>query len=86
MPISQSVDTKKKAPFPEIRLGNYSNKGREYRPKGKPLETNMHDFPNKKLGKAIPYGVYNIAKNEGWVNVGISRDILEPFRNSGQLF
>ena len=44
-----SVDTKTKE-----NLGNDSNKGREYRPKGKPLETNMHDFPNKELGKAIP--------------------------------
>jgi len=64
-----SVDTKKKE-----NLGNYSNKGREYRPKGMPLETNTHDFPNKELGKAIPYGVYDIAKNEGWVSIGINHD------------
>ena len=62
-----SVDTKKKE-----NLGNDSNKGREYRPKKSPLETNMHDFPNKELGKAIPYGVYDIGRNEGWVNVGMT--------------
>jgi hypothetical protein len=64
-----SVDTKKKE-----NLGNYSNKGCEYRPKKSPLETNTHDFPNKELGKAIPYGVYDIAKNEGWVSIGINHD------------
>ena len=58
-----SVDTKKKE-----NLGNYSNKGREYRPQGKPIETKTHDFPDKKLGKAIPYGVYDIGCNEGWVS------------------
>jgi transposase len=64
-----SVDTKKKE-----NLGNFSNKGREYRPKGEPLETNTHDFPDGELGKAIPYGVYDIAKNEGWVSIGIDHD------------
>ena len=72
-----SVDTKKKE-----NLGNYSNKGREYRPKGKPLATNTHDFPNKELGKAIPYGVYDIAKNEGWVSIGISHDTAQFAANS----
>ena len=64
-----SVDTKKK----EI-VGDFSNAGREYRKKGSPEETRMHDFPDKKLGKAIPYGVYNINSNEGWVNIGINYD------------
>jgi hypothetical protein len=64
-----SVDTKKKE-----NIGNFSNKGVTYRPKGKPLETNMHDFPDEELGKAIPYGVYDIAKNEGWVSVGVDHD------------
>ena len=64
-----SVDTKKKE-----NLGNDSNKGREYHPKKTPVETNTHDFPNKELGKAIPYGVYDIAKNEGWVSIGINHD------------
>lgn len=72
-----SVDTKKKE-----NLGNYSNKGREYRPKGMPLETNTHDFPNKELGKAIPYGVYDIAKNEGWVSIGINHDTAQFAANS----
>jgi transposase len=72
-----SVDTKKKE-----NLGNYSNGGREYCPKGKPLETNMHDFPNEELGKAIPYGVYDIGRNEGWVNVGIDHDTAQFAANS----
>jgi len=76
-----SVDTKKKE-----NLGNYSNKGREYRPKGMPLETNTHDFPNKELGKAIPYGVYDIAKNEGWVSIGINHDTAQFAANSIRLW
>lgn len=67
-----SVDTKKK----EV-LGNKANKGREYRPKGEPLAVDTHDFPDKKLGKAVPYGVYDIAKNEAGVSVGISSDTAE---------
>jgi len=64
-----SVDTKKK----EV-LGNRKNAGRTYRPKGKPLEVDMHDFPDAKLGKAIPYGVYDLKRNEAWVSVGIDHD------------
>lgn len=67
-----SVDTKKK----EI-LGKKKSVGKEYRPKGRPLEVDTHDFPDKKLGKAIPYGVYDIRRNEAWVSVGISRDTAE---------
>jgi len=72
-----SVDTKKKE-----NLGNFSNVGREWCPKGKPIETNTHDFPDKELGKAIPYGVYDIGRNEGWVSVGISRDTAQFAANS----
>ena len=64
-----SVDTKKKE-----NIGNYKNNGKEYCPKGKPIEVNGHDFPDKKLGKVSPYGVYDVSKNEGWVSVGISSD------------
>lgn len=64
-----SVDTKKK----EV-LGNRKNAGRTYRPKGKPVEVDMHDFPDAKLGKAIPYGVYDLQRNEAWVSVGIDHD------------
>lgn len=67
-----SVDTKKKE-----TLGNKANVGREYRPAGEPLEVDTHDFPDKELGKAIPYGVYDIHQNEAWVSVGISRDTAE---------
>jgi len=64
-----SVDAKKK----EL-IGNYKNNGKEWRPKGGPREVNMHDFPDKELGKAAPYGVYDLSRNEGWVNVGIDHD------------
>jgi hypothetical protein len=67
-----SVDTKKKEP-----LGNKKNGGREYRPKGKPLAVDLHDFPDPKLGKAVPYGVYDLAHNEAWVSVGITHDTAE---------
>lgn len=67
-----SVDTKKKE-----NIGDYKNSGKEYRPKGNPIKTNTHDFPNKKLGKAAPYGVYDLVQNKGWVSVGISHDTAE---------
>jgi len=67
-----SVDTKKK----EV-LGNRKNAGRSYRPKGKPREVDTHDFPDDKLGKAIPYGVYDLESNEAWVSVGIDHDTAE---------
>ena len=66
---SLSVDTKKKE-----SIGNFKNNGQDYRPKGQPVEVNVHDFPDKKLGKVAPYGVYDIGKNKGWVSVGISSD------------
>jgi transposase len=72
-----SVDTKKKE-----NLGNFSNKGREYQPKRHPVETNMYDFPDKELGKAIPYGVYDLVHNLGFVNVGIDHDTSEFAVNS----
>ena len=64
-----SVDTKKK----EL-VGDFRNTGREWQPKGLPENVRVHDFLDKKLGKAIPYGVYDLASNEGWVSVGITRD------------
>lgn len=64
-----SVDTKKK----EL-IGEYKNGGREWTRKGQPMEVNMHDFADPSLGKAIPYGVYDIGRNEGWVSVGMTHD------------
>lgn len=64
-----SVDTKKK----EL-VGDFKNGGTEWRPKGTPEEVRVHDFQDKELGKAIPYGVYDLASNEGWVSVGITHD------------
>jgi Rhodopirellula transposase DDE domain len=64
-----SVDTKKK----EL-IGPYKNGGREYRPPGEPEQVNVHDFLDKKLGKAVPYGVYDVGANTGWVSVGVDHD------------
>jgi hypothetical protein len=72
-----SVDTKKK----EL-VGDFKNGGREWRPQGKPEEVRTHDFMDKKLGKAIPYGVYDIVNNQGWVNVGIDHDTAKFATNS----
>ena len=67
-----SVDTKKK----EL-MGAYKNTGQELRPKGQPEPVNIHDFPNDEMGKAVPYGVYDLAENEAWVSVGVSHDTAE---------
>ncbi len=67
-----SVDTKKK----EL-VGNFKNPGREWQPTGAPEQVNVHDFADPHLGKVIPYGVYDLAANEGWVNVGIDHDTAE---------
>ena len=64
-----SVDTEKK----EL-VGEYKNGGREYQPTGTPVRVNVHDFPDKELGKAIPYGIYDVAANTGWVSVGADHD------------
>jgi Rhodopirellula transposase DDE domain len=64
-----SVDTKKK----EL-IGAFKNGGREWQPKGQPEEVKVHDFLDPALGKAIPYGVYDLSENQGWVSVGIDHD------------
>jgi len=64
-----SVDTKKK----EL-VGDFKNPGHEWRPKGDPERVRVHDFRIPEKGKAIPYGVYDLTRNEGWVNVGIDHD------------
>ena len=70
-----SVDTKKKE-----RVGDFANRGKEWHPAGEPVPVRVHDFIDKKLGKVVPYGVYDVARNEGWdrriagVNVGIDHD------------
>jgi transposase len=70
-----SVDTKKK----EI-IGNFSNGGREWQPAGEPTRVNVHDFADRALGefaKAIPYGIYDVGSDEGWVSVGDTADTAE---------
>ena len=67
-----SVDTKKK----EL-LGNFKNAGSDWRPKGSPQRVNVHDFADEELGKAVPYGVYDVSANQGWVSVGITSDTAE---------
>jgi DDE family transposase len=64
-----SVDTKKK----EL-VGEFANAGREWRPKGQPVATRTHDFPGDSAGKAVPYGVYDITADAGWVSVGTDHD------------
>ena len=64
-----SVDTKKK----EL-IGDFKNAGREWRPAGKPQEVRVHDFIDETKGKAIPYGIYDLGKNLGWVSVGVDHD------------
>jgi hypothetical protein len=67
-----SVDTKKK----EL-IGNFKNNGQEWQPKQQPVEVNVYDFKDDELGKAIPYGVYDLSFNQGWVSVGIDHDTAE---------
>ena len=82
-----SVDAKKK----EL-VGPFRNGGREWRPKGNPETVNVHDFPDKELGKAIPYGVYDLTADAGWVSVGTDHDtasfavesVRRWWRNMGQ--
>jgi hypothetical protein len=74
---SVSVDTKKK----EL-IGDFKNGGREWHPQGHPQKVRVHDFQDKTLGKAIPYGVYDLLNNQGWVSVGIDHDTAEFAANS----
>ena len=67
-----SVDTKKK----EL-VGDFKNGGREWQPKGDPENVRVHDFIDPELGKVAPYGVYDVAANQGWVSVGIDHDTAE---------
>jgi transposase len=67
-----SVDTKKK----EL-VGQFRNGGREWQPTGQPEPVKVHDFPDEELGKVIPYGVYDMATNRGWVSVGVDHDTAE---------
>jgi hypothetical protein len=64
-----SVDTKKK----EL-VGNFKNAGREWRPQGAPQDVRVHDFLIKELGRAVPYGIYDMAADAGWVSVGMNHD------------
>jgi hypothetical protein len=67
-----SVDTKKK----EL-VGAFKNGGREWSPHGKPTKVQVHDFEDKQLGKAIPYGIYDLTANEGWVSIGVDHDTAQ---------
>jgi hypothetical protein len=72
-----SIDCKKK----EL-VGDFKNPGREWRPKGKPELVRVHDFKDKQLGKAVPYGVYDIGADQGWMNVGVDHDTAQFAVNS----
>ena len=67
-----SVDTKKKQ-----LLGNFKTNGQEWQPKKHPVQVNMHDFKDDELGAVIPYGVYDLSLNQGWVSVGIDHNTAE---------
>jgi Rhodopirellula transposase DDE domain len=67
-----SVDTKKK----EL-VGDFKNNGKELRPKGDPEKVRVHDFVDLELGRATPYGIYDLGRNSGWVSVGIDHDTAE---------
>lgn len=67
-----SIDTKKKE-----RVGDFKNPGRTWRPKGEPREVNTYDFPSLAVGTAIPYGAYDVHRNQGFVNVGMTHDTAE---------
>jgi transposase len=67
-----SVDTKKK----EL-VGDFKNGGQEWHPSGDPVKVRVHDFEDEELGKAVPYGVYDVTQNNGWVSVGIDHDTSE---------
>ena len=74
-----SIDTKKK----EL-VGEFKNGGQEWQPQGEPEKVKVHDFPDKKLGKVAPYGVYDLANNEGWVSVGLHSDTAQFAANRVQ--
>ncbi|EQD77163.1 Rhodopirellula transposase family protein, partial [mine drainage metagenome] len=67
-----SVDTTKKE-----AVGPFKNGGREWQPRGAPEEVDVHDFPDPQLGKVVPYGVFDLSQNEGWVSVGIGHDTAQ---------
>lgn len=67
-----SIDAKKKE-----RVGNFKNTGQTWRPKGEPLEVNVYDYPHLGEGPAIPYGAYDVRRNQGFVNVGMSHETAE---------
>jgi transposase len=80
-----SIDAKKKE-----RVGNFKNSGQTWRPKGQPLEVNVYDYPHLGEGPAIPYGAYDVRRNEGFVNVGMSHETakfaVESLRRWWRLF
>jgi hypothetical protein len=76
-----SVDTKKK----EL-IGEFKNPGSDYGPKGKPIEVDAHDFEDKELGKVVPYGVYDVGANIGYVSLGIGHDTAQFAVNAARLW
>src|SRR3954464_14823948 len=76
-----SVDTKKK----EL-VGEFKNPGSDYRPKGMPIEVDAHDFEDKDLGKVVPYGVYDVGANSGYVSLGIDHDTAQFAVHAVQLW
>ena len=76
-----SIDANKK----EL-LGEFKNGGSDYSPQGRPIEVNTHDFEDKELGKVVPYRIYDIGANDGYVSLGIDHDTGQFAVNSVQLW
>ena len=76
-----SIDTKKKE-----MIGEFKNAGSDYGPKGRPIEVDAHDFENKELGKVVPYGIYDIGANSGYVSLGIDHDTAQFAANATRLW
>jgi hypothetical protein len=67
-------------------IGEFKNPGSDYGPQGKPIEVDAHDFENKELGKVVPYGVYDVGANSGYVSLGIDHDTAQFAVNATRLW
>src|SRR6266436_8276805 len=80
------VPSPRRPPHSFLIRGDFRNNGREYRPQGHPEEVRVHDFLIEELGRAVPYGIYDLAANSGWVSVGVDHDTAVPCSLPGASF
>jgi hypothetical protein len=76
-PSPRASPSSRSTPRSKELIGNFKNGGTDYRPKGDPLDVNVHDFKEKEPGKVVPHGIYDPTTNAGWVSVGITHDTAE---------